>query len=546
MFNSLEPWLQCEDDTLRKLVEVHGTNSWTQIADFLPERSGKQCRERWHNHLNPGIKKGNWTAEEDQIIITMQKVLGNQWAMITKMLPGRTDNAVKNRFHATERARVRAELSERHSPATLPPHYGAMQNGPPMNGHVHNGYGNHPMNQMPYPGGMQKPVNGKHLLPAPQVPPFYPNSEDMGSSSTDYSNDNGEVEELDNVMKTVRTIIENDRTGGHQMPKMQQQPMQAPTQHQVPPLQLQHNGPPQHHQHPMYHHNPLHQHRNKFRPSPHGHRPQYKRPYVRPATNVSYSPETIKAIQDSLTAYQRVGKETNEQENDSTEIQIPTAVPLSTSAASVAEGPAVTAVPTLSLMPYENKKKLRFVPIIDGFPSPRGYPDEGMANKKQRTNDNNMQLPLSSLPRPEYSVNATPGKQQDFDDDFENLLNDIALMITPRFEGIGISPRLEMLSPRLAAALAATTSTGGGIQNLIHSKSQGSSAIDFSAVKTLKEETNGITKTPTAGPEPPNTARSTYSLNLSLYDGDICDWLSDYPESGEKAKRESPRATSSH
>ena len=53
----------------------------------------------------------------------MQKVVGNQWAVITKMLPGRTDNAVKNRFHATERARIRAEMSERHSPATLPPHY---------------------------------------------------------------------------------------------------------------------------------------------------------------------------------------------------------------------------------------------------------------------------------------------------------------------------------------------------------------------------------------------------------------------------------------
>ncbi len=84
----------------------------TLIAQSLPERTGKQCRERFHNHLDQGIKKGEWTEEEDRIIIILQKTIGNQWAKITKLLPGRTDNAVKNRFHATERAKSRGKLDE--------------------------------------------------------------------------------------------------------------------------------------------------------------------------------------------------------------------------------------------------------------------------------------------------------------------------------------------------------------------------------------------------------------------------------------------------
>ena len=75
-------WTAEEDAILKKLVETKGTSSWTAIAASLAERSGKQCRERWHNHLEQGIKKGDWSKKEDKIILSMQKIIGNQWAKV--------------------------------------------------------------------------------------------------------------------------------------------------------------------------------------------------------------------------------------------------------------------------------------------------------------------------------------------------------------------------------------------------------------------------------------------------------------------------------
>jgi hypothetical protein len=104
-------WTAEEDRMLIQLVEQYGPEKWVLIASRLGSRTGKQCRERWHNHLNPQINKAPFTYEEEATIFQLYSQIGSKWAEMAKVLPGRSDNAIKNHFNTViQRKRKRNHI----------------------------------------------------------------------------------------------------------------------------------------------------------------------------------------------------------------------------------------------------------------------------------------------------------------------------------------------------------------------------------------------------------------------------------------------------
>lgn len=96
-------WTEEEDQILMEWIRNHGPNKWTECSKNIRGRCGKQCRERWVNILNPGVKKGNWTVDEQRLIFHNLKRFLTSWSLMAKELDGRTENSIKNYFYSSVR-----------------------------------------------------------------------------------------------------------------------------------------------------------------------------------------------------------------------------------------------------------------------------------------------------------------------------------------------------------------------------------------------------------------------------------------------------------
>jgi len=92
------PWSKEEDELLKNWIEKNGPKGWTKCAENIPGRTGKQCREHWNNSLNSNIVKGNWSSEEDYLIMLYYKKYNGSWKKMIPIFKTRTENSIKNRF----------------------------------------------------------------------------------------------------------------------------------------------------------------------------------------------------------------------------------------------------------------------------------------------------------------------------------------------------------------------------------------------------------------------------------------------------------------
>ncbi|KAF8670721.1 hypothetical protein HU200_050383 [Digitaria exilis] len=103
-------WSPEEDEKLYNHIIRYGVGCWSSVPKLAGlERCGKSCRLRWINYLRPDLKRGSFSQQEEDLIISLHKILGNRWSQIASQLPGRTDNEIKNFWNSCIKKKLRQQ-----------------------------------------------------------------------------------------------------------------------------------------------------------------------------------------------------------------------------------------------------------------------------------------------------------------------------------------------------------------------------------------------------------------------------------------------------
>lgn len=107
-----------EDRRLSEVIKQIGLFDWDSVAEKMPGRTARQCRDRWNYYLNPDISNLPWTEEEEKLLLEKYEKYGPRWAMIAQCFDGRSDTNIKNHHLVLLRRKARMEKKKASSPPT--------------------------------------------------------------------------------------------------------------------------------------------------------------------------------------------------------------------------------------------------------------------------------------------------------------------------------------------------------------------------------------------------------------------------------------------